>query len=124
DLLIRATRGAIALGDLVLADRLAKAAERAGGGPDALFLRAHALSWLGRGAEAEELLGSVAVAELSDEERARFTYLRASNLLWAMADPVRAKAVIDEGAGAVVEGAARRSIDAVSAVYWFAMDQP
>jgi hypothetical protein len=32
-LLIRATRGAIALGDLVLADRMAKAAERAGGGP-------------------------------------------------------------------------------------------
>ena len=124
ELMIRAAQGAIALADLALADRLAGAAVRAGGGPDALFLRAHALSWLGRGAEAEELLGSVAVAELSDEERARFTYLRASNLLWAMADPVRAKEVIDDGASAVAEGPARRSIDAVSAVYWFAMDQP
>ena len=124
ELMIRAAQGAIALADLALADRLAGAAVRAGGGPDALFLRAHALSWLGRGAEAEELLGSVAVAELSDEERARFTYLRASNLLWALADPVRAKEVIDEGAAAVAEGPARRSIDAVSAVYWFAMDQP
>ena len=122
--MIRAAQGAIALADLALADRLAGAAVRAGGGPEAQFLRAHALSWLGRGREAEELLGEVAVAELSDEERARFTYLRASNLLWALADPVRAKEVIDEGAAAVAEGPARRSIDAVSAVYWFAMDQP
>ncbi len=74
--------------------------------------------------DAEELLAAVPVAELTDEERARFTYLRASNLLWALADPVRAKEVIDEGAAAVAAGPARRSIDAVSAVYWFAMDQP
>ena len=124
ELLIRAAQGAIALADLVLADRLAGAAVRAGGGPEASFLRAHAMSWLGRGRDAEELLGGVAVAELSDEERARFTYLRASNLLWALADPVRAKEVIDEGAAAVAEGPARRTIDAVSAVYWFAMDKP
>ena len=95
ELLIRAAQGAIALADLALADRLAGAAVRAGGGPEAQFLRAHAMSWLGRGREAEELLGEVAVAELTDEERARFTYLRASNLLWALADPVRAKEVID-----------------------------
>src|SRR4029079_13999729 len=75
-------------------------------------------------AEAEELLAEVPVAELSDEERARFTYLRASNLLWALADPVRAKGVIEEGAAAVAEGPARKTIDAVSAVYWFAMDEP
>ena len=124
ELLIRAAQGAIALADLALADRLAGAAVRAGGGPEASFLRAHALSWQGRGQDAEELLAGVAVAELTDEERARFTYLRASNLLWALADPVRAKEVIDEGAAAVASGSARRSIDAVSAVYWFAMDQP
>ena len=124
ELLVRAAQGAIALADLVLADRLAGAAVRAGGGPEASFLRAHAMSWLGRGRDAEELLGGVAVAELSDEERARFTYLRASNLLWALADPVRAKEVIDDGAAAVAEGPARRTIDAVSAVYWFAMDKP
>ena len=124
ELLIRAAQGAIALADLALADRLAGAAVRAGGGPEAQFLRAHATSWLGRGREAEELLGEVAVAELTDEERARFTYLRASNLLWALADPVRAKEVIDKGAAAVAAGPDRRSIEAVSAVYWFAMDQP
>ncbi|RDH77071.1 helix-turn-helix transcriptional regulator [Mycolicibacterium moriokaense] len=123
-LLIGAAQGAIALGDLALADRLAGASVRAGGGPEAQFLRAHALSWLGRGREAEELLASIPVGGLTDEQRARFTYLRASNLLWALADPVRAKGVIDDGAAAVVQGPARRSIEAVSAVYWFAMDQP
>ena len=123
DLLIRASQGAICLADLALADRLAKAAARAGGGPEATFLRAHALSWLGRGREAEELLGEVPVAELSDEERARFTYLRASNMLWALADPVRAEETIDEGAAAVAAGPARRSIDAVRGVYWFAVDR-
>lgn len=124
DLLIRAARGAICLADLALADRLAKAADRAGGGPDTRFVRAHALSWLGRGSDAEELLASVAVAALSDEDRARYTYLRASNMLWALADPARAKEVIDDGATAVTAGPARTSIDAVTAVYWFAVDRP
>ena len=86
-------------------------------------MRTRCRGW-GGDAEAEELLGAVPVAELSDEERARFTYLRASNMLWALADPVRAEEMIDEGAAAVAAGPARRSIDAVRAVYWFAVDRP
>jgi DNA-binding CsgD family transcriptional regulator len=124
DLLIRATRGAIALGDLVLADRLAKAAERAGGGPEAMFLRAHALSWLGRGQDADEVLAAVPVDELTDGAHARFTYLRASNLLWAMAEPGRAEEAIEEGASGVGAGPARTSIDAVRGAYLFAADRP
>ena len=124
DLLIRATRSAIALGDLVLADRMAKAAERAGGGPEAGFLRAHAVSWLGRGQDANEVLAAVPVDELTDEEHARFTYLRASNLLWAMAEPGRAEKAIEEGAARVGAGPARTSIDAVRGVYLFAADRP
>jgi DNA-binding CsgD family transcriptional regulator len=116
-LLERAARGAICLGDLALADRLARAAERAGGGAEATFLRAHALSWLGRGQEAEEVLASVSVDGLSDEERARLTYLRASNLLWALAEPDRAEEVIGEGP-------ASATVDAVRGVFLFAMDRP
>ena len=80
-LLVRAARGAIYLADLPLADRLAKAAEQSGGGPEAHFLRAHALSWLGRGRDADDVLAEVPVGELTDEDQARLTYLRASNLL-------------------------------------------
>ncbi len=117
DLLERAARGAICLGDLALADRLAKAAKRAGGGAESVFLRAHALSWLGRGQEAEELLASVSIDALSDEERARLTYLRASNLLWALADP-------DGAIAAIENGPASATTDAVRGVYLFAVDQP
>jgi hypothetical protein len=49
DLLVRAADGAVWLADLPLADRLAEAAVRAGAGPEPNFVRAHALSWLGRG---------------------------------------------------------------------------
>ena len=49
DLLVRAAHGAVWLADLPLADRLAEAAIRAGAGPEANFIRAHALSWLSRG---------------------------------------------------------------------------
>ena len=84
------------LADLALADRLAKAAVHAGAGPEAQFLRAHALSWLGRGHEAEAVLAEVPITKLTDDDPAKFTYLRASNMLWALADPARAKEIIDD----------------------------
>lgn len=122
-LLIKAAQGAIWLADLPLADRLAEAAVLAGAGPEAQFLRAHALSWLSRGQEAEEVLADVPVSLLTDEDRARFTYLRASNMLWALGDSARAKEIID-GASEISAGQARDCVDALRAIYWFAMDRP
>ncbi len=124
ELLVSAARGATAMGDLPLADRLAKAAGRAGGGAEATFVRGHALSWQGLGQEAEDVLAGVPLAEMSDEEHARLTYLRASNLLWALADPKRAEDVIDAGAARVAAGQAATSIQAVRGVYLFAVDRP
>jgi DNA-binding CsgD family transcriptional regulator len=123
ELLIKAAHGAVWLADLALADRLAEAADHAGAGPEARFTRAHALSWLSRGQEAEEVLAGVPLAPLTDEERARFTYLRASNMLWALGDPAGAKQIIDDAAH-LTAGPARNCIDALRAVYWFAMDRP
>ena len=122
-LLNEAARGAIWLADLSLADRLAEAAVRAGAGPEAHFLRAHALSWLGRGQEAEAVLAAVPIMQLIDGDPARLTYLRASNLLWALADPTRAKTIIDD-ASHIAAGQASGWIDALLTVYWFAMDRP
>lgn len=122
DLLVRAAYGAIWLADLPLADRLAKAAVRAGAGPEPNFVRAHALSWLSRGAEAEAVLAGIAVDSLTDAERGRLAFLRASNMLWALGDPVRAKQIIDDASHTVADG--RSYIDAFLTVYWFAMDQP
>ena len=98
DLLVRAAHGAVWLADLALADRLAEAAIRAGAGPEPNFVRAHALSWLGRGEEAEAVLAGIRTGELTDDDRARFAFLRSSNMLWALGDPARAKELIDEAA--------------------------
>ncbi|HEX4390893.1 MAG TPA: AAA family ATPase, partial [Mycobacterium sp.] len=123
DLLVRAAQGAVWLADLPLADRLAEAAIRAGAGPEPNFVRAHALSWLGRGDEADTVLASIDASELTDEDHARLAFLRASNMLWALGDPGRAKEIID-GASPTTSPQGRSYIDAFLTVYWFATDQP
>jgi DNA-binding CsgD family transcriptional regulator len=123
DLLIRAAQGAIWLADLPLADRLADVAVRAGAGPEAHFMRAHALSWLSRGQEAEAVLADVPISQLTDADKSRFAFLRASNMLWALGDPARAKEFIDD-ASHITPRQARSSVDAFRTVYWFAMDRP
>ena len=123
DLLVRAAHGAVWLADLALADRLAEAAIAAGAGPEPNFIRAHALSWLSRGIEADAVLDEVPVADLSDVDRARLAFHRASNMLWALGDPVRAIAIIEE-ASEVGTPEARSYLDAFRAVYRFATDDP
>src|SRR3954468_5066767 len=117
DLLVRAAHGAVWLGDLTLADHLADAASRAGAGPEPKFVRAHALSWLGRGEEAAAVLADVGGEQLTDHDRGRFAFLQSSNMLWALGDPARAKELIDEASAATT---ARIYIDAFLTVYWFA----
>lgn len=123
DLLVRAAHGAVWLGDLQLADRLAEAAIDAGAGPEPSLVRAHALSWLGRGEEAEAVFADIDTSQLSDRDQARFVFLRCSNMLWALGDPVRAKDLIDD-ASRNTAGQARAYIDSFLTIYWFAMDEP
>jgi DNA-binding CsgD family transcriptional regulator len=123
DLLVKAAQGAVWLADLPLAARLAEAAVRAGAGPESNFVRAHALSWLGRGEQADAVLAGIRTGQLTDGERARLAFLRASNMLWALGDPPRAKEIIDE-ASRTTPPQARSYIDAFLTVYWFAIDVP
>jgi len=123
DLLVRAAHGAVWLADLPLADRLAEAAVAAGAGPEPNFVRAHALSWLSRGEEADAVLDAVADGELSDADRARLAFLRASNLLWAIGDTGRAIEIVDQASG-IMSPQARSYLDAFRAVHSFATDDP
>jgi DNA-binding CsgD family transcriptional regulator len=123
DLLLRAAHGAVWLADLPLALRLAEAASRAGARPDADWIRAHALSWLGRGEEADTVLVEMPIDRLTQVDYARFAFLRASNMLWALGDPGRAKEFID-AASRSTPPPVRSCIDAFLTVYWFATDQP
>jgi DNA-binding CsgD family transcriptional regulator len=123
DLLVRAANGAVWLADLPLAARLAEGAIRAGAGPEANFVRAHALSWLSAGEDADLALAGIDTNRLTDVDRAKLAFLRASNVLWVLADPARAKQLIDDAAHTAVPEA-RSYVDAFRTVYWFALDQP
>lgn len=122
-LLEKAAHGAVWLADLELADRLAAAAVEAGAGPELSLVRAHALSWVGRGAEAEAVLSDIANRNMGDDLRARLAFLRASNMLWALGDPTQAKEIID-AANNVASPLGRSYINAFLTVYWFAIDEP
>ncbi len=124
DLLVRAAHGAIWLADLPLADRLAEAAAHAGAGPEPNFVRAHALSWLGRGEQAEEVLAGIDPQPLTDTERARLAFLRASNMLWALGSTTEAKHLIAEASRGLSPQARIIYTDAFLAVYAFATDDP
>ncbi|MGV9713764.1 LuxR C-terminal-related transcriptional regulator [Gordonia sp. NPDC003424] len=123
DLLATAARGAVWLADLPLAEQLSRAAVGAGAGPEMNLVRAHALSWMGHGRRAADVLDSIASDSLSDQERARLAFIRASNMLWAVGDPAEAGRIID-GADRTAPADARTAIDAFRAVYWFAVDRP
>lgn len=120
-LLVRAAYGAVWLGEMNLADRLAEAAVRAGAGPEPQFIRAHALSWSGHGGAAEAVFATIDVGALSDDERARFAFLRSSNALWALGDPDLARSLIEEASEIPTE-TARTYVTAFMTVFWFAMD--
>ncbi len=121
DLLVRAAMGAVWLPDLALADRLADAAIRAGGPAEANFIRAHILSWLGRGREADAVLA--VTRDLTDVDRGRLVFLRAINRLFVLADPAGAKRLIDD-ASHTAPRQARGFVDAFLTVYWAAMGKP
>ncbi len=123
DLLVKAARGAVGLPDLPLADRLADAAIRAGGGPEANFVRAFALSWLSRGQEADRVLADIPTSYLTDTDRARLAFMRATNRLFTLADPMGAKKFIED-ASRTTSTRARGCIDAFLTVYWAAMGKP
>ena len=121
DLLVRAARGAVWFPNLPLADRLANAAIRAGGPAEANFIRAHVLSWLGRGQEADAVLAGT--RELTDVDRARRAFLRATNRLFTLADPTGAMSLIED-ASHNTPRQAHACIDAFLTLYWAAMGKP
>ena len=122
DLLIRAAQAALGHWD-PLADRLTNAAVRAGGGAQAHFVRAQVLTVLARGREAEEILAGMPTGELTDADYGMLVFLRATNMLIALADPAGAKKFVDDTSHTTPPGA-RSCIDAFLTDYWAAMGKP
>ncbi|MDI3313590.1 MAG: LuxR C-terminal-related transcriptional regulator [Mycobacterium sp.] len=122
-LFVTAAQGAVWLADLALADRLAEAAIRAGAGAEAYFIRAHALSWLGRSDEADGMLAGCPTDGFTDADHARLTFLRASTLFWAVGDVPAAKRLVDDARLTAPPGS-RGCLEAFLAVYWAAAGHP
>jgi DNA-binding CsgD family transcriptional regulator len=123
ELLIRAAGGALILADMPLADRLADSAIRAGGGPQAHFIRSYALAWLGRPAEADAVLAEIPTEALTEADRVILACHRISGTLWGLADPAAAKRLIDETAS-TAPPAVSTWVAAQRTIYWAAMAQP
>ncbi|MGH3939454.1 MAG: AAA family ATPase [Pseudonocardiaceae bacterium] len=104
-LFTEAARGAFELGDLTLAHRLARAAVAAGGGFDSRLLLAHALTWSGRGAEAETELA--ALGAHTDAEQARVTIARVEALAFTLGRPAEGEAVLDAAVSTISDPVAR-----------------
>lgn len=122
-LLVRAAEGAVWLADLPLADKLADAAIRAGCGAEANFVRAHALSWLSRGQDADQVLANIPTSQFTPADHARVAFLRAANMIWTLADPEGAKQLAVDAARSTPKSA-RDCIDAFLTVYGAAMGRP
>ncbi|OBG29368.1 LuxR C-terminal-related transcriptional regulator [Mycobacterium sp. 852002-51057_SCH5723018] len=96
DLVIKAAADAIALSNSALGEELARFAFERGGGLRAALLLAEALSWQGRGEEAEAICLDV---DLDDADRwlvARWGCARAANLFWLCRSVEAAKRVLAE----------------------------
>ncbi len=89
-----AATDAIALADLPLAERFARAAVERRGGVEAADLLARALLWQGHRIEAERTLAAFDPGELTEPQLARWGGTRVSNLLWSMGDADRADDVL------------------------------
>ncbi len=94
ELLVTAARDAIALTNLTLGERLARAAVSRGGGLDASELLARSLLWQGKAAESEETLSLFDPDTMTEVELVRWGTARIANLQWSMGDAEGADEVL------------------------------
>jgi DNA-binding CsgD family transcriptional regulator len=78
---------------------------------------------LARGQEAEKVLAGMPTGELTDADHGMLAFLRAINMLFALADPAGAKRFIDDASHTTPPGA-RSGIDAFLTEYWAVMGKP
>ncbi len=112
-----AAQQALRLGDLLLAERLARAAVDRSGGLDARLVLGQALAWQGRGREAGEVLAAVHPDGLSEGELMAWAVPRAANQFWMLGEPERATAFLQTTRNRVTEPAARTVLDALTATF-------
>lgn len=112
-----AAQQALRLGDLLLSERLARAAVERSGGLDARLTLGQALGWQGRGREAGAVLAAVNPAELSESELMAWAVPRAANQFFMLGEPEKATAFLQTTRGRLTDPAARTVLDGLSATF-------
>jgi DNA-binding CsgD family transcriptional regulator len=90
-----AARDAVALGNITLGERLARAAVNRGGGLIASELLARALLWKGEAAESDQILSAFDPNAMTELDLTRWGSARIANLQWSMGDADSADEVFD-----------------------------
>ncbi|HKS52793.1 MAG TPA: AAA family ATPase, partial [Pseudonocardiaceae bacterium] len=118
-LLTKAAHRATELGDLGLAEKLARAAIAAGGGFEPRLLLGNALHWSGptRAAEAEAELAAVAALARTDTERVQAAIPRSANLVYGLNRPAEARALLDAVMKTLSDDVAALELSAMRSVF-------
>ena len=122
DLLLRAAQGAYSFADMPLADHLADAAIRSGAGAAAFITRALALFWIDPHL-GDEMLARTPTDGFTEDDHILLSVLRAGNTLVALADPLKAKKLIDE-LSRTAPVRARSLVHGLYAHYWVSVARP
>ena len=117
DSAVTAAQEALQLGDVALAERLARGALDRADQFDARLVLSTALAWQGRGREAETVLGAVDAATLSEDELMAWALPRAANQFWMLSEPERATAFLQNVRRRVSTPSARVTLDALSGTF-------
>jgi len=115
--LVSAAQQALRLGDLVLAERLARAALDQTDGLAARLALAYTLAWQGHGREAGAVLAAVDPNTLTDTELMAWALPRAANQFWMLNEPERATAFLHTTRQRVAAPAAKATLDALAATF-------
>jgi hypothetical protein len=115
--IVTAAGEALRLGDLVLSERLARAAVERGAGLPARLILAYALAWQGRGRDADSVLAQVDPSTLAEPELMAWTLPVAANQFWMLSEPERATAFLKATRNKVSSPAAQTTLDALSATF-------
>ena len=115
--LTTAAQHALRLGELTLAERLARAALDRSGGLAARLALGYALAWQGRGRESDATLAEVDPEQLSEPELMAWALPRAANQFWMLSEPERATAFLQTTRGRISSAGAQATLDALAATF-------
>jgi hypothetical protein len=115
--IVAAAQHALRLGELTLAEQLARAALDRSGGLAARLPLAYALAWQGRGRESDAVLAAVDPEQLSQSELIAWALPRAANQFWMLSEPERATAFLQTIRNRISAPAGQATLDALTATF-------